>query len=118
MDSIRDYYRESSEAHFIASHAASDPDSIVKTSAQLRGAAKARLDATEKEFNLKHQLHVQRMDKIKSDLDSKDLSELSRQVSVKDFLQLMFLIQWVMYKFTLRKKSWKINSRNKPKFVL
>lgn len=67
-------------ANSLASQATSDPDSIVKHSAQLRGAAKAKLDATEKEFNLKHQLHVQRMDKITSDLDSKDLSELSRQV--------------------------------------
>ncbi|KAI7792021.1 laminin subunit beta-1b [Triplophysa rosa] len=80
MDSIREYYRESSGANFIASQAASDPDSIVQQSAQLRGAANARLDATKKEFNLKHQLHVQRMDKITSDLDSKDLSELSQQV--------------------------------------
>lgn len=91
MDSIREYNEESSEANSIASKAASDPDSIVKQSAQLRGSANARLDASEKEFNLKHQLHVQRMDKITSDLDSTDLSKLSQQVSQYDFTQLMFL---------------------------
>lgn len=80
MDSILEYYRKSSEANDQVNQATTDPDSPVKTSAQLRGAAKAKLDATEKEFQIKHQLHVQKLEKITSELDSKDLSELSQQV--------------------------------------
>ncbi|KAL0195787.1 hypothetical protein M9458_009359, partial [Cirrhinus mrigala] len=50
---------------------------LVKESAQIRKAAEAKLGSTEKEFNLKHQLHIQRLDKIGSELDSADLSRLS-----------------------------------------
>uniref|UniRef100_A0A673NAS1 Laminin subunit beta-1-like n=1 Tax=Sinocyclocheilus rhinocerous TaxID=307959 RepID=A0A673NAS1_9TELE len=69
-DSIREYYRESGEAEFRVNQAVSDPESTVKESAQIRKAAEAKLDSTEKEFNLKHQLHLQRLDKIGSELDS------------------------------------------------
>uniref|UniRef100_A0A671S6I9 Laminin subunit beta-1-like n=1 Tax=Sinocyclocheilus anshuiensis TaxID=1608454 RepID=A0A671S6I9_9TELE len=79
-DSIREYYRESGEAEFRVNQAVSDPESTVKESAQIRKAAEAKLDSTEKEFNLKHQLHLQRLDKIGSELDSADLSRLSHQV--------------------------------------
>uniref|UniRef100_A0A673N779 Laminin subunit beta-1-like n=1 Tax=Sinocyclocheilus rhinocerous TaxID=307959 RepID=A0A673N779_9TELE len=76
-----EYYRESGEAEFRVNQAVSDPESTVKESAQIRKAAEAKLDSTEKEFNLKHQLHLQRLDKIGSELDSADLSRLSHQVS-------------------------------------
>uniref|UniRef100_A0A9J8B1U0 Laminin, beta 1b n=1 Tax=Cyprinus carpio carpio TaxID=630221 RepID=A0A9J8B1U0_CYPCA len=79
-DSIREYYKESGEAEFRVNKAVSGPESTVKESAQIRKAAEAKLDSTEKEFNLKHQLHLQRLDKIGSELDSTDLSRLSHQV--------------------------------------
>uniref|UniRef100_A0A672T8X9 Laminin subunit beta-1-like n=1 Tax=Sinocyclocheilus grahami TaxID=75366 RepID=A0A672T8X9_SINGR len=79
-DSVKEYYRESGEAEFRVNQAVSDPESTVKESAQIRKAAEAKLDSTEKEFNLKHQLHLQRLDKIGSELDSADLSRLSHQV--------------------------------------
>uniref|UniRef100_A0A8C1KQY7 Laminin, beta 1b n=1 Tax=Cyprinus carpio TaxID=7962 RepID=A0A8C1KQY7_CYPCA len=80
-DSIREYYKESGEAEFRVNKAVSGPESTVKESAQIRKAAEAKLDSTEKEFNLKHQLHLQRLDKIGSELDSTDLSRLSHQVT-------------------------------------
>ncbi|XP_051974136.1 laminin subunit beta-1-like isoform X2 [Xyrauchen texanus] len=80
LDGIREYYRESAEAEFQTGQAVTDPDSTVKQSARTREAAEAKLDTTEKEFNPKHQLHGQRLDKITYVLNSKDLSELSHQV--------------------------------------
>lgn len=80
-DSIREYYRESGGQELRVNRAVSDSRSTVNESAWLRKAAEAKLDATEREFNLKHQLHIQRLDKIKSELDSSDLSRLSRQVN-------------------------------------
>ncbi|XP_067248417.1 laminin subunit beta-1b isoform X1 [Chanodichthys erythropterus] len=79
-DGIREYYRESGVAEYRVNQAVSEPGSTVKESALLRKATEAKLDATEKEFNLKHQLHIQRLDNIGSELDSSDLSRLSRQV--------------------------------------
>uniref|UniRef100_A0A8C1Y508 Laminin, beta 1b n=1 Tax=Cyprinus carpio TaxID=7962 RepID=A0A8C1Y508_CYPCA len=70
LDSIRGYYKESGEAELRINRAVSDPKSMVKESALIRKAAEAKLDSTEKEFNLKHQLHIQRLDKIGSELDS------------------------------------------------
>lgn len=72
-------------AEFRVSQAVSNPGSTVKESARLRKAAEAKLDATEREFNLKHQLHIQRLDNIGSELDSSDLSRLSRQVTETTF---------------------------------
>ncbi|XP_051976641.1 laminin subunit beta-1b isoform X1 [Xyrauchen texanus] len=80
MDSIKKYYGESAEAESHTSQAVTDSDSTVKQSARTRGAAEAKLDTTENEFNLKHQMHGQSLDKITSELNSKDLSELSHQV--------------------------------------
>lgn len=79
-DSIREYYRESGGAELRVDRAVSDSRSTVNESAWLRKAAEAKLDATEREFNLKHQLHIQRLDKIGSELNSSDLPRLSRQV--------------------------------------
>lgn len=72
-------------AEFRVNQAVSNPGSTVKESARLRKAAEAKLDATEREFNLKHQLHIQRLDNIGSELDSSDLSRLSRQVTETTF---------------------------------
>lgn len=58
----------------------------MKESAQIRKAAEVKLDSTEKEFNLKHQLHIQRLGKIGSELDSAELSRLSHQVIKKNQL--------------------------------
>lgn len=77
VDSIRDYYRESAEADFRVSQAISEP---VRQSALLRKDAEAKLERTENEFNLKHQLYTQRLSKIETELNSTDLSRLSRQV--------------------------------------
>lgn len=72
-------------AEYRVNQAVSEPGSTVKESAWLRKATEAKLDASEKEFNLKHQLHIQRLDNIGSELDSSDLSRLSRQVTENTF---------------------------------
>lgn len=82
-------------AEFRVNQAVSEPGSAVKESAWLRKAAEAKLDSTEKEFNLKHQLHIQRLEKIGSELDSTDLSRLSRQVTKTTFKK-KSSSQWVI----------------------
>ncbi|TRY54787.1 hypothetical protein DNTS_001759 [Danionella cerebrum] len=77
IDSIREYYRESTEAEHQATRAISEP---FTESVQLWTEADDKLKRTEREFTLKHQLYLQRLEKIQADLDSTDLSRLSRQV--------------------------------------
>uniref|UniRef100_A0A8C1ZMK2 Laminin, beta 1b n=1 Tax=Cyprinus carpio TaxID=7962 RepID=A0A8C1ZMK2_CYPCA len=81
LDSIRGYYKESGEAELRINRAVSDPKSMVKESALIRKAAEAKLDSTEKEFNLKHQLHIQRLDKIGTGHACKDKHVCFLQVS-------------------------------------
>ncbi|XP_026065723.1 laminin subunit beta-1-like isoform X1 [Carassius auratus] len=79
-DSIREYNKESGEAEFRVNKAVSDPKSTVKESAQIRKAAETKLESKEEEFNRTHQLHLQRLDKIGSEMDSTDLSQLSHRL--------------------------------------
>ncbi|XP_059361476.1 laminin subunit beta-1b isoform X2 [Carassius carassius] len=79
-DSIREYNKESGEAEFRVNKAVSDPKSTVEESAHIRKAAETKLESKEEEFNLTHQLHLQRLEKIGAEMDSIDLSQLSHRL--------------------------------------
>lgn len=82
MDTITDAHFESKGAEIRVNRTTSYPDNTLEQSATLRREAEARLSQNQAEFDLRQQKHTERLERLTTELDTLDLSELSKQVSL------------------------------------
>ncbi|XP_029616713.1 laminin subunit beta-1 [Salmo trutta] len=79
MDTITKAHLESKKAEIRANQTTSYPDNTLEQSATLRREAEARLSQNQAEFDLRQQKHTERLERLATELNTLDLSELSKQ---------------------------------------
>uniref|UniRef100_A0A8C8CL38 Laminin subunit beta-1-like n=1 Tax=Oncorhynchus tshawytscha TaxID=74940 RepID=A0A8C8CL38_ONCTS len=79
MDTITDAHLESKRAEIRVNQTTSYPDNTLEQSATLRREAEARLSQNQAEFDLRQQKHTERLERLTMELETLDLSELSKQ---------------------------------------
>ncbi|KAK3517857.1 hypothetical protein QTP70_021002 [Hemibagrus guttatus] len=79
VDSIREYYQQSSEAESQVNRATTDAHSPVEQSAGLRQATETKIDAVKGEFDLRQRLDSEILKTLNQELEQNDLSQLSQQ---------------------------------------
>uniref|UniRef100_A0A4W5NSW2 Laminin subunit beta 1 n=1 Tax=Hucho hucho TaxID=62062 RepID=A0A4W5NSW2_9TELE len=79
MDTITKAHLESKRAEIRANQTTSYPDNTLEQSATLRREAEARLSQNQAEFDLRQQKHTERLERLTTELNTLDLSELSKQ---------------------------------------
>ncbi|XP_068168110.1 laminin subunit beta-1a [Antennarius striatus] len=78
-DSVNKYYLQSQAAEAQANASTVEPGSPVETSSALRQLTEDKMNQTTEEFVTRHTEHAQRLDDLAGELQTLDLSELSRQ---------------------------------------
>uniref|UniRef100_A0A8C7E0T5 Laminin subunit beta 1 n=1 Tax=Oncorhynchus kisutch TaxID=8019 RepID=A0A8C7E0T5_ONCKI len=81
MDTITDAHLESKKAEIRVNQTTSYPDNTLEQSATLRREAEARLNQNQAEFDLRQQKRTERLERLTMELETLDLSELSKQVT-------------------------------------
>uniref|UniRef100_A0A8C7DWD0 Laminin subunit beta 1 n=1 Tax=Oncorhynchus kisutch TaxID=8019 RepID=A0A8C7DWD0_ONCKI len=79
MDTITDAHLESKKAEIRVNQTTSYPDNTLEQSATLRREAEARLNQNQAEFDLRQQKRTERLERLTMELETLDLSELSKQ---------------------------------------
>uniref|UniRef100_A0A674EVB5 Laminin, beta 1b n=1 Tax=Salmo trutta TaxID=8032 RepID=A0A674EVB5_SALTR len=79
MDTITDAHFESKGAEIRVNRTTSYPDNTLEQSATIRREAEARLSQNQAEFDLRQQKHKERLERLTTELDTLDLSKLSKQ---------------------------------------
>uniref|UniRef100_A0A674EW88 Laminin, beta 1b n=1 Tax=Salmo trutta TaxID=8032 RepID=A0A674EW88_SALTR len=78
---IGDHIKTSKGAEIRVNRTTSYPDNTLEQSATIRREAEARLSQNQAEFDLRQQKHKERLERLTTELDTLDLSKLSKQVT-------------------------------------
>lgn len=82
--SVAKYFLQSQTAEAQANASTVDPGSPVETSSALRKLTEDKMNQTKEEFQRRHTEHAQKLDDLAGELQTLELSEMSRRV--RDFL--------------------------------
>lgn len=80
MDTISEAHQQSMMSELRANISTSDPGSTLEQSATTRKTTEGSLANSQKDFDLKHERNMKKLDKLSTNLDQLDLSPLSEQV--------------------------------------